>query len=77
MFVLDSGGRAPPRHSNSPGAKLLSPNGTNPRHSHLDDHHYVDDDDDDGDDDDYVDDDADDDDDDDDGDDDEDDYARC
>ena len=48
VFVLDSQWkRAPPCHSNSPGAKLLSPNGTNPRHSHLDDHHYDDEDEDD------------------------------
>ena len=45
MFVLDSGGRAPPCHSNSPGAKLLSPDGTTPRHSLLRDDDYQDDDD--------------------------------
>ena len=46
VFVLDSQWkRAPPCHSNSPGAKLLSPDGTTPRHSLLRDHHYQDDDD--------------------------------
>lgn len=38
VFVLDSQWkRAPPCHSNSPGAKLLSPDGTSPRHSLLGD----------------------------------------
>ena len=45
VFVLDSQWkRAPPCHSNSPGAKLLSPDGTTPRHSLLRDDHYQDDD---------------------------------
>ena len=43
LFVLDSQWkRAPPCHSNSPGAKLLSPDGTNPRHSLLGDDDYHD-----------------------------------